>query len=62
MLRSLPYTTVIIDAQNEVRWISKNAVEMLNLHRKRDISIRIDNIFRVAKLRKLLAEKEANQL
>ena len=62
VLRSLPYATIIIDAQNEIRWISKNAAAMLNLNRKRDIGVRIDNIFRVAKLRKLLAEKETNQL
>ena len=45
-LRSLPYPTVVINANHEIQWLNNQAAKMLNLQRKKDIGIPINNIIR----------------
>ena len=62
ILRSLPYPTVVINANNEIQWISKDAAILLNLHRKKDIGIRINNIIRSEEFSNKLSQTEVSEL
>lgn len=61
ILRSFPYPTVVINAHNEIQWINKRAAKMLNLQRKKDIGIPINNIIRHQDLSEKLNDDGASE-
>lgn len=61
ILHSFPYATVVINANNEIQWVSKSAANILNLNRKKDNGIRIDNIIRQAHFQDLLSSSDASE-
>lgn len=61
ILRSFPYPTVVINASNEIQWVNKRAAKMLNLQRKKDIGIPINNIIRHKDLLEKLNDDGASE-
>ncbi len=61
VLRSFPYPTIVLNANNEMQWISKSAAKILGLNRKKDIGIRISNIFRNSKFKEMLCKADLSE-
>ena len=58
ILRSFPYPTIVINGQSEIQWMDKDAAKMLDLSRKKDVGIRIGNIFRNHEFQEMLAQED----
>jgi len=61
ILRSFPFPTVIINASNEIQWMNKTAATMLNLHRKKDTGITINNLIRHEEFAEKLASSKPSE-
>lgn len=61
VLRSFPYPTIVLNTNSEMQWISKNAAKILGLNRKKDVGIRISNIFRNADFKTLLSQPDLSE-
>lgn len=61
ILRTFPDSTIVINANNEITWVSKNAAKTLGLHRKKDIGLRINNIIRHAEFHLMLEDFGYNE-
>ncbi len=61
VLRSFPYPTVVINADSEIQWLSKDAGKILGLNRKKNVGIRISNIFRSSEFQTMLSKPDLSE-
>ncbi len=62
IITSLPYATVVLTGNNEIDWANKASSQLLRLNLKTDRGQRIDNLFRVPKLHKLLEKNKQKEI
>ena len=62
IITSLPYATVVLTGNNEIDWANKASAQLLRLNLKTDRGQRIENLFRVPKLHKLLDKNKQKEI
>ncbi len=62
IITSLPYATVVLNGKNEIDWANKTSSSLLRLNLKTDRGQRIENLFRVPKLHKLLEKNKQKEI
>ena len=62
IITSLPYATVVLTGNNEIDWANKASAQLLRLNINTDRGQRIENLFRVPKLHKLLDKNKQKEI
>ncbi len=62
IITSLPYATVVLNANNEIDWANKASMELLGIQLRIDRGQRLENLLRIPKIQKLLAMNEQKEI